>query len=104
MFDVTASGVFRWFGDRLANRGLHFVGIRLRRNVIEIQIEQWLIDAIKILQVRESDKLVVAETVGLIRRQLCPSWPSSTPGTRRLPTAAKSGVEKLPEVVLATRN
>jgi hypothetical protein len=25
------------------------------------------------LQVRESDKLVVAETVGLIRRQLCPS-------------------------------
>jgi len=102
MFDVSTSRVFCRFGDRLTNRGLHFVGIRLRRNPVEIQVEQRLIDAIEILQVRESDKLVVAETVGLIRRQLCPGA-----GRHQRQARADSqqeqnwGEEKLPEVILA---
>src|ERR1051326_3238109 len=66
VFDVAAGRVLSGLGDRLANRRLHFVGIGLRQDAVEIQIHGWLIDAIKTLQVSESEQPVVAKAIGLI--------------------------------------
>src|SRR5579859_95428 len=73
VFDVAASGVLSGFGDRLANRGLHFVGIGLRQDAVEIQVQGWLVNTIKILQVSEGDQPVVPESVSLILGELCRS-------------------------------
>jgi hypothetical protein len=71
VLDVGATRVLGGLSHRLANRGLHFVGIGLRQHAVEIQVHGWLVDAIKTLQVSEGDQPVVAEAIGLIVSKLC---------------------------------
>ena len=71
VLDAAARWILGGFGDRLADRSLHLVGIGLRFDPIEIEIQQRLIDTIKILKIREGHKLVVSKALRLIRSQLC---------------------------------
>jgi hypothetical protein len=55
VFDVAAGWVLRRLCDWLADWSLHFVGIGLRRCSVEVQVQQRLIDTVKILQVSEGN-------------------------------------------------
>ena len=69
MFYLAGSGILRRPGDRLADPYLHLVRIGLRRNTLEVQIEQ-LVDTIEVLQIRECDQLILTKSVRLIGRQV----------------------------------
>ena len=69
MFYLAVSGILRRLGDRLADPYLHLVRIGLRRNTLEVQIEQ-LVDTIEVLQIRECDQLILTKSVRLIGRQV----------------------------------
>jgi len=53
--DAASGRILRGFRYRLADWDLHLVGIGPGQNPVEVQVEFWLIHAVKILQVRESD-------------------------------------------------
>ena len=55
VFNVRACRVLGGLGDRLADWGLHFIGIGLSQLAIEIQIQERLIDTIKTLKISKRD-------------------------------------------------
>ena len=70
VLDVGTTRVFCRFGHRLADWGLHLIGIRLRQNPVEIQVHNRLVDTVKILQLGECNQSIVAEALGLISGEL----------------------------------
>lgn len=69
VLDAAAGWILGGFGDRLADRRLHLVGIGLRFDPIEIEIQQRLIDSIKILKIREGHKLVVSKALPIVLKR-----------------------------------
>jgi hypothetical protein len=69
VLDAAARWILGGFGDRLAHRSLHLVGIGLRFDPIEIEIQQRLIDSIKILKIREGHKLVVSKALPIVLKR-----------------------------------
>jgi hypothetical protein len=70
VFNVSTGWIRGRFCNYLADGRLHLIWIGLRLNLIEIEIQCRLINAIKILQVSECDQAAVAKAMGLIRSKL----------------------------------
>jgi len=70
VLDVPARGIGSGLGDHLANRRLHFIGIRLGLNTIEVEIKRGLIDTIEVLKVGEGNEPPISKSLGLIWREL----------------------------------
>src|SRR6185437_9418879 len=72
VLQISSGGVLRELSDRLTDWSLHLVRIRLGQDVVEVEVQQRLIDAVEVLQVGEPDQSAVAKSIGLVRGQLAP--------------------------------
>src|SRR5215471_12468594 len=72
VLDVASRGIDGWLRNRHTDRGLEFTRVRLRRDSVEVEVHQWLVNAREVLRVSERDQATVAEATRLVRCKLGP--------------------------------